>query len=188
MNQLLERLRENFHDEDARYAYVEAFMNASVAAQIKGIRETEQMSQQDLADKIGTKQSGISRLEKANYHSWKVETLSKIARAFGLRLRISFEEFGTLVPEIENFKQANIQKRPFSKDPVFQASVASAKPPKSETKLSAMPEVRERGRSAIQEPDDPFKENRQTPDIATMPPKPRGFGGLPDSLGRAEAI
>lgn len=117
MSQLLEELREEFSDEDSRYTYVEAHLNASVAAQIKTFRG--EMSQQELAEKTGTKQSGISRLENANYSAWKVETLRKLARAFGLRLHISFEEFGTLAPEIENFKNAVLKKRKFGDDPAF---------------------------------------------------------------------
>src|SRR6266487_1603448 len=153
MSQLLERLRENFQDESARYAYVEAFLNASIAAQVKELRDIQEMSQQDLADKIGTKQSGISRLENANYSSWKVETLRKLARAFGLRLRISFEEFGTLVPEIENFKSTTCRKRKFADDPVFQSAAAEPKPPQSETvpQMAAMPKDNDRS----QEPRNP---------------------------------
>lgn len=118
MNELRDQLREDFQNEDARYAYAEGFLNASIAAQIKTLRG--EMSQQDLADKVGTKQSGISRLENVGYSAWKVETLRKLARAFGLRLRISFEEFGTLIPEIENFRKGTLQRRRFQDDPVFE--------------------------------------------------------------------
>jgi transcriptional regulator with XRE-family HTH domain len=121
MSQLLEGLRETFQDETSRYAYVESYLNASIASQIKKLRG--QMSQQELAEKIGTKQSGISRLENANYSAWKVETLRKLARAFGLRLRISFEEFGTLVPEIENFKKGTLTRRRFENDPAFKEAL-----------------------------------------------------------------
>jgi transcriptional regulator with XRE-family HTH domain len=117
VNRLLEQLREQFKDEDVRYAYVEGFLNASIAAQIKELRG--EMSQQELAEKIGTKQSGVSRIENVNYSAWKVETLRKLARAFGLRLRISFEEFGTLIPEIENFNKKGLSRRRFEDDPVF---------------------------------------------------------------------
>jgi transcriptional regulator with XRE-family HTH domain len=120
MSQLLESLRETFQDEEARYAYVESYLNASIAAQIKRLRGD--MSQQELAEKIRTKQSGISRLENANYSSWKVETLRKLARAFGLRLRISFEEFGTLVPEIEDFKKGTLKRSRFENDLVFNSA------------------------------------------------------------------
>jgi len=117
MSELLDRLREEFKDEEARYAYVDGHLNASVAAQIRKLRGKR--SQQELAEKIGTKQSGISRLENANYSSWKVETLRKLARAFGLRLKISFEEFGTLVPEIVDFEKRLLQRRSYADDPVF---------------------------------------------------------------------
>jgi DNA-binding XRE family transcriptional regulator len=124
MSQLLENLRATFRDEDSRYAYAEAHLNASIASQTKKLRGD--MSQQELAEKIGTKQSGISRLENANYSSWKVETLRKLARAFGVRLRISFEEFGTLIPEIETFEK-RLQPRKFENDPVFGVGVGRAK-------------------------------------------------------------
>jgi transcriptional regulator with XRE-family HTH domain len=126
MNQLLDRLREDFKDEDVRYAYVEAHLNASLAAQIKALRGS--MTQGELASKSGTKQSGISRFENANHSEWKTETLRKLARAFGLRLRISFEEFGTLVPEIENFKGGVLTRRRFEDDPAFKEPVPEPEP------------------------------------------------------------
>jgi transcriptional regulator with XRE-family HTH domain len=117
VNELFDELRESFKDEDVRYTYAEGFLNAFIAAQIKTLRGD--MSQQELADLVGTKQSGISRLENVNYSAWKVETLRKLARAFHLRLRISFEEFGTLIPDIENFNTANLSRRRFEDDPAF---------------------------------------------------------------------
>lgn len=122
MSELLERLRQRFQDEEYRYAYVEGFTNSFIAAQIKSNREARHKNQQQLADLIGTKQSGISRLESVQYSSWKVETLRKLARAFGLRLRISFEEFGTLLPEIEGFNETSLQRREFKDDPVFKGA------------------------------------------------------------------
>jgi transcriptional regulator with XRE-family HTH domain len=122
VSQLLEELREEFQNEESRYDYAEAHLNASVASQIKRFRG--EMSQQQLAEKIGTKQSGISRLENANYSAWKVETLRKLARAFHLRLKITFEEFGSLVPEIENFEADTLTKRKFEDDPAFYEGTA----------------------------------------------------------------
>jgi transcriptional regulator with XRE-family HTH domain len=121
VSQLQEDLQDLFSDEEALYAYAETFLNASIAAQIRKLRGD--MSQQELAEKIGTKQSGISRLENSNYSAWKVETLRKLARAYGLRLKISFEEFGTLPSEIENFKAGTLEKRRFDQDPVFNPEV-----------------------------------------------------------------
>jgi len=47
------------------------------------------MSQSELANKIGTKQSAISRLESGNYNP-SVKFLEKIAKALGAKLTISF--------------------------------------------------------------------------------------------------
>lgn len=122
MNQLLERLRKDLQNEDARYAYADSVVNAFISAQIKNLREDRELSQQQLADLIGTKQSGISRLEKADYSAWKVATLRKLARAFGVRLSIGFEEFGTLIDDVAGFKKKRLLPCKFEDDPVFNQS------------------------------------------------------------------
>lgn len=119
MSQLTEQLRQSFQDEGYRNAYAESFMNSYVAAQIKILREQSQLTQQQLAEMIGTKQAGISRLENVNYSGWKVETLRRIARALKVRLKITFEEFGTLPKEIEGFRREALLRASFDKDPVF---------------------------------------------------------------------
>ncbi len=48
------------------------------------------MTQKELADKAGTKQSAISRLEAGNSNP-SIGFLSKIAEALGTKLQISFE-------------------------------------------------------------------------------------------------
>lgn len=113
---LVDNLRIEFQNEEFRVAYAESHLNASLAFQIKALRGN--MTQRELAEKVGTKQSGIARLENVNYSSWNVSTLCKLARAFGLRLRISFEEFGALPNEIEHFKDLAVRRR-FEDDPVF---------------------------------------------------------------------
>jgi transcriptional regulator with XRE-family HTH domain len=118
MNQSPEEYRDAFEDERVRYAVAEDFLSVYIAAQIKELRGDR--SQQEIADAIRTKQSGISRLENVNYSSWEVETLRKLARAFGVRLKISFEEFGTLLAEMENFNKETIKRRRFEDDPAFQ--------------------------------------------------------------------
>jgi len=53
-------------------------------------RLKKNMSQSDLARKIGTKQSAISRIESGNGNP-TLSFMQKIAEAFGSRLSISFE-------------------------------------------------------------------------------------------------
>ncbi|UNC93537.1 helix-turn-helix transcriptional regulator [Candidatus Contubernalis alkaliaceticus] len=47
------------------------------------------LSQKELAEKIGTKQSAISRLESGEYNP-SIELLSKIAHALGKELQVKF--------------------------------------------------------------------------------------------------
>lgn len=122
MNELTEQLRHSFQDEEYRNAYAESFMNSFVAAQIKTLREENDLTQEELAGKIGTKQAGISRLENVNYSAWKVDTLRKLARALGVRLKITFEEFGTLPSDINGFNREALLRARFDEDPVFSAA------------------------------------------------------------------
>jgi transcriptional regulator with XRE-family HTH domain len=113
-------MRESFEGVDAqmddpefRHSYAASFMNSCIAAQIKIIREKRRWTQAQLAERIGTKQAGISRLENVNYDAWKVETLARLARAFDVRLRISFEEFDSLFDEIHNYGREALERESF---------------------------------------------------------------------------
>jgi transcriptional regulator with XRE-family HTH domain len=112
-------LKREFQDEDYRYAYAEDFLNTVVATQIVALREQRGLSQSELGEAIGTKQPGVSRLENVNHSTWKTETLKKIARALGVRLRISFETFGSLLDEDERFSREFLRRPTFHDDPAF---------------------------------------------------------------------
>ena len=126
MNDLVEQLGKSFSDsQEYRAGYAESFMNSWVAAQIRVLREQRGLSQQELAEILGTKQAGISRLENTNYSAWKVQTLARLARAFDVRLRISFEEFGTLPEELDKFGREFLKRDSYCDDAVFQGRPAS---------------------------------------------------------------
>jgi transcriptional regulator with XRE-family HTH domain len=128
-NNLEDELRQE--DEEYRYAYAEDFLNTSVATQIRVLREQRGLTQEDVAQKLGTKQAGISRLENVNYSAWKTETLRKIARALKVRLKITFETFGSLVDEAETFSRKNLERVAFEDDPRFSESISSSAEPLS---------------------------------------------------------
>jgi transcriptional regulator with XRE-family HTH domain len=113
MKESFEDLEVHLDDPEFRHAYAASFMNACVAAQIKIIREQRGLTQAQLAEKIGTKQAGISRLENINYDAWKVETLARIASAYDVWLRISFEEFDSLTDEIERYGRATLERESY---------------------------------------------------------------------------
>jgi transcriptional regulator with XRE-family HTH domain len=117
----LNEQKKQFQDEEYRYAYAESFLNSCIATQIVVLREQrDKMTQEELAAAIGTKQAGISRFENINYSSWNIKTLKKLARAFGCRLRVSFETFGSLIQEDQAFNEESLKRPRFQDDPVFQ--------------------------------------------------------------------
>src|SRR5688572_22772190 len=105
--------KEEFKDEDYRYAYAESFLNSSIATQIAVIREQRELTQEKLAELTGTKQTGISRIENSNYSGWSIKMLKKVARALGCRLRVTFETFGTLIQEDNNFSAEELRRPRF---------------------------------------------------------------------------
>lgn len=58
---------------------------------IRELRERKEVTQQQLADLIGTKRTAISRLESADYQGHSVELLCRIVRALHGKLMIRIE-------------------------------------------------------------------------------------------------
>lgn len=90
-------LRQYIKQREARDPEFKATREASqaefdVALQIARLRNKRQVTQQQLADLIGTKQSAISRIESGDCNM-TVDMLEKVAAALNSRLHI------TLVPE-----------------------------------------------------------------------------------------
>ncbi len=63
----------------------------NVSSQIYELREKRGYTQAELAQKAGTKQSNIARLEDSDYTGYSLKTLNRIANALGVELKISFE-------------------------------------------------------------------------------------------------
>lgn len=59
-----------------------------IKSQIIRLRIEQGLSQKDLAKKVGTRQSAISRLESGEYNP-SIEFLDKIAHAFGKEIHIT---------------------------------------------------------------------------------------------------
>ncbi len=66
----------------------ESSLNAELAQLIYLARTQTGLTQQQLADLIGTKQSVIARLEDAEYEGHSLSMLQKIARALNQRLEV----------------------------------------------------------------------------------------------------
>ena len=70
----------------------EARVNAAVAQLIYEARQASGLSQEELADKIGSKQAVISRLEDADYDGHSLMMLQRIAAALGKKVAIQFQD------------------------------------------------------------------------------------------------
>jgi transcriptional regulator with XRE-family HTH domain len=117
MGAMGEALRHDLLQPEFSEGYADSFQDAYVATQIKVLREQNKWTQADLALKIGTTQTAISRIENVNYSAWNISTLKKLARAFRVRLKVSFETYGSLIHDMEVFSGANLQRAPRDKDP-----------------------------------------------------------------------
>src|SRR3989338_914411 len=67
--------------EEANWAW-------DIAGQIYDLRKKAGLTQKELAELVGTRQSNIARLESADYTSYTRETLYKIAKALKARVEI----------------------------------------------------------------------------------------------------
>jgi transcriptional regulator with XRE-family HTH domain len=119
MSELRENLKREFLDREYREAYADSFVDTFVAMQIRAIREQRGLTQKELADKIGTAQTGVSRLENANYSGRSISILKNVARQFDCWLRVSFENYGSLIEEADRFGEEALRRPSFEEDPTL---------------------------------------------------------------------
>lgn len=114
----LERLlrKELLEDKAYAHAYMEQFVDSYIATQIKVLREMGELTQAELAENCGMKQSRISLLENVNYDSWSVNTLRKLARAFDVVLKVSFEKFSVAIEDAERMSRESLERAPRETD------------------------------------------------------------------------
>ena len=109
MNELTQTLQDEFKDKDTAHIYVNEFLNANIATQIKVLREQRDLTQKDLASITGMEQSRISLLENINYDKWTLSTLKKFAEAFDVALKVTFVPFTERIKDIVNFDRESLE-------------------------------------------------------------------------------
>ena len=62
---------------------------------LRELRELQGMTQQEVADRMGTKRSVVARLEQAGYEKHTVSTLRKFSSALGYTVRVDFVPVAT---------------------------------------------------------------------------------------------
>lgn len=119
MSVIVEQLRQELKDPEYSEGYAESFLDSYIATQIKVLREQREFSQSSLADLINTRQGVISRIESVNYSKWNLSTLKKLARAFRVRLHVSFETYGSLLEEVDTFSRKSLERQPRESDVIL---------------------------------------------------------------------
>lgn len=88
---LMDEIRQELKsDREFAILYQRELARLRLANQIAGVRERAHLSQAALARRIGTRQSGIARMERSAYTSYTLGTLAKIAAATGCTLDVKF--------------------------------------------------------------------------------------------------
>lgn len=88
----IKQIWSNFRNKEYRDGFVEDTIADSLAVQIQRMRQRRGWTQQDLADKAGTKQAGVCRWENSEPPA-SLKTLTKIASAFDVALVVKFVPF-----------------------------------------------------------------------------------------------
>src|SRR5262249_14440062 len=72
------------------------------------LRKARELTQAKLADLSGMKQSAVSRIEQAEYASWTLATLFKVAAALDARWRMTLEPAEQAVKEFAGIDEAEL--------------------------------------------------------------------------------
>jgi len=78
-------------DPTFRTGFEEEVQKLAIGEQLSRLRQEAGLTQAQVAKRIGTTASAISRYENAEYDRYELRTLHKIVRACGGRLEISVE-------------------------------------------------------------------------------------------------
>lgn len=103
-------------DEEHREGYLEASVEQGIAWQIRVNREARNLTQGQLAERMGKQQSAISRLEDVSYGAYSLETLLELANAFDCALQVRFVSFSYLAVQSHKLSTEHLFAAPFSEE------------------------------------------------------------------------
>jgi transcriptional regulator with XRE-family HTH domain len=112
-------IEEELRDPEFARAYTEELERLRLAEQIAQARREAGLTQRQLAERMGTSQPVVSRLESRDYKGYTLNSLFSAARALGRSLRVNLDRspvatFGAL-PVHAFAKKAAAKKAPFKR-------------------------------------------------------------------------
>ena len=85
-------LKERLKNADFKRAYNDLEEEFELAGEIIKMRIAAKMTQKELAEKAGTSQSAIARIESGSYSNLSLSSLRKIGKALGAKPEIHFKK------------------------------------------------------------------------------------------------
>lgn len=107
-------LKPQWSDREYREAYLEASIEQGVAWQIRINRQKRNLTQNELAKALNTRQSAISRLEDPEHGAYNLKTLIEIAKAFDCALSIRFIPYSMLAADSYKLSEDDQFAPPYS--------------------------------------------------------------------------
>jgi len=114
-SQLINKLKNSF---SSRVAYTRATTSINVASQIKALRRRRKMTQEELSKLVSTGQPRISAMERPG-ELLTVDTLVKLASAFGVGLMVKFVPFSEMLNWENSYRQDSFDATSIEKDTEF---------------------------------------------------------------------
>ncbi len=109
-------LMESLRDPEYRYAFLDEHISQGLAFQIRALRDKNEWTQQQLADRTGQRQEAISQLENPDYGRYSLTTLRKLAAAFNVALIVHFGPFSELVDWTLNLSQQKLAPADYAEE------------------------------------------------------------------------
>ena len=84
-------VEKKLQDTEFRKGFEEEYVKISIGEQLLQLRSEAHLTQAELAKRVGTTGSAISRYENASYDRYELQTLRKLVEACGGHMKIVFE-------------------------------------------------------------------------------------------------
>jgi transcriptional regulator with XRE-family HTH domain len=111
-----ERIVDDLRNEEFRRAFVESLIADRIPAQIREMRLSRGWNQEELGRRAGMKQSRINLLERMDQPFVSVRTLTRIASAFDVGLKVRFVPFSELADDFASPSTADLDVPSFDQD------------------------------------------------------------------------
>lgn len=111
-----DKIARDVADQEQRHLIVEAQIRNGIPLQIRAMREDRGWTQTALAEKLGTTQNTVSRLENPKTSKPAITTLERIAEAFDVALLVRFAPFSEFVDSVASMSRKSVAVPSYEKE------------------------------------------------------------------------